>query len=130
MPSSDSSHDQPRRNRRAVGRTYEQRAAEYLEQHDFTILDRNWQASHKEIDLIARKRDVVAFVEVKAATTDSYGHPAERMDRRKVGYLIDAARQYLQEHDLSGCDIRFDLITFYKGKLEHYEAAFTADDAG
>ncbi len=129
MPSSDSSSGNSR-NRRSIGRTYEQRAAQFLKGNGFTIIEENWQAAHKEIDLVARKDDLVVFVEVKASSTDRFGHPAERVDGRKVGHLVTAARQYMSEHDLSGCDIRFDMITFYKGQLEHYEAAFTVDDAG
>jgi putative endonuclease len=126
-PSSDNKNTPKRTGRIAKGRRHEEQAARFYEQQGFEILERNWQASHKEIDLIVKKDDLIAFVEVKAATTDSFGHPSTWIDARKKDNLIHAASQYVSEHDVSGCDLRFDAVTFVKGELEHYPDAFTAD---
>jgi len=111
---------------RSKGSRFEKIAEEFLIASGYDILERNWQAGHKEIDLIAQKKNLILFVEVKAGLTGSYGHPAEWVDRKKQANLIEAANQYIAEKELIGCDFRFDLITFFKGELEYYPDAFRA----
>jgi len=123
MPSSDRTPP-GEGNKRERGRRYEQLAAEYFQHLGFDILEQNWQASHKEIDLIVGKYDLIVFVEVKAAVSDDYGHPAEKVDRKKIKFLVEAAQRYLVEKKITGCDLRFDVVTFYKGRLEHFPDAF------
>jgi len=113
---------------RQKGREFEQRAEEYLRARGYTIIEKNWQAGHKEIDLIAQLNNTVIFVEVKAAMGDKFGHPAEWVDKKKRANLVAAAGQYITDRKLKDVDYRFDLITFFDGKLEHYENAFTADE--
>jgi putative endonuclease len=110
--------------RKETGRKYEQEAARFLVKGGYSIIASNWTVGHKEIDLIARKDDTVVFVEVKGSLNKSYGHPAMRVDRRKRHNLLQAAHQFIMSENLQGCDFRFDLITFYNGKLEHYRDAF------
>ncbi|MDF1545657.1 MAG: YraN family protein [bacterium] len=124
MPSSD--NDPPKKHRVEIGRDFEKQAALFFEQNGFEVLHRNWQFGHKEIDIIVRKDQLIVFVEVKSSATGQFGHPAERVDNRKVENLTQAARAYLIEHEISGCDLRFDLVTFVDGSLEHYPDAFEA----
>ena len=123
MPSSDPDPSN-RRDHVATGRQYEQYAAEFYENHGFQILERNYRAGSREIDLIVRRENLIVFVEVKASRTKRFGHPAEWVDSRKRTHLIAAARQYRSTHDTSGCDLRFDLVAFSEGNLEHYPNAF------
>lgn len=116
----------PSRNQQK-GQRHESLAAAYLEQHGFTIVERNWRAGHKEIDLIARKDSELVFVEVKAAGGKSFGHPAEWVDRAKRQNLWQAAQRYLIERNIQEMDIRFDVITFQDGRLEHFPDAFQAE---
>lgn len=126
MPSSD--HDQPKGSRRQIrGKQFEDQAALFFEDHGFSVLDRNWRAGHKEIDLIVRKDNTIVFVEVKASLSDKFGHPVERVDKAKIRHLTNAAQQYVLEKRISGCDLRFDVVTFSEGQLEHYPNAFGAD---
>lgn len=112
----------------SVGRGYEKLAEKFFHQKGFETLDRNWRAGSREIDLVVRNDDLVIFVEVKSAASGRFGHPAERVDKRKVDNLSIAARQYLTEHHFEGCDFRFDLITFSGGMLEHFPNAFESTD--
>ncbi len=112
----------------AVGRRYEQLAAHYLVQNGYEILERNWRAGRKEIDLIVKKGQVIAFVEVKAATSTRYGHPAEKVDQRKQEHLTQAAQQYILKKELLDVDLRFDVITFVEENLEHFPGAFEATE--
>ena len=115
-----------RKNRVSIGRGYEQLAALFFEQNGYEILEHNWRAGSREIDLIIRKDDLIVFVEVKSVSDESHGHPAERIDRKKVANLTKAAQQYLIAKDISNCDLRFDAVTFVSGKLEHFPDAFPA----
>ncbi len=110
--------------RRKVGAEFEQRAAQFFIQQGFEILDRNWQAGHREIDLVARKDDLVVFVEVKSSSNPNFGHPAERVDKTKIRHLGAAAQKYLIEKKIAGVDLRFDVVTFVGGQLEHFPSAF------
>jgi len=126
MPSSRKGSS--KQNRVKTGRDYEELAAQFYLKRNFQILHRNYQAGHKEIDLIVRKDDEVVFVEVKAAKSKSLGHPAERVTKKKISNLTRAAQQYLIENKIDDADLRFDVITFLDGKIEHYPAAFSADE--
>jgi putative endonuclease len=125
MPSSEDRRKRDR-GRLIKGRHFENLAAEFYEQKGFRVLERNWRAGHKEIDLIVRKDNQVVFVEVKASFSEEYGHPAAWVDERKVRNLTEAARAYIQKAEITGCDLRFDVITFLNGQLEHYPDAFPA----
>lgn len=129
MPSSESDSDSPRKDpRHRLGHQYEQVAADYLRRQGFDIVHENYRTGHLEIDLIARSAGVLVFVEVKAARSEkAFGHPAEWVDRRKVERLVRAAQRYVAENDVDRCDLRFDVITFTGGKLEHYPDAFRAE---
>lgn len=106
------------------GRGYERRAEEFLIDNGYSIIEKNWQAGHKEIDLIARKGKTIIFVEVKGTISNEFGHPSEKVDQRKRANLIEAAEKYISTNDFPGCDFRFDLITFFDGQLEYYPNAF------
>jgi putative endonuclease len=99
----------------------------FLDKH-YTILHRNYHAGHKEIDLIVQKGNIVVFVEVKSAKSKSMGHPAERVTKKKRNNLILAAQQFLIEKNITENDLRFDVVTFLGGKIEHFPSAFTADE--
>lgn len=127
IPSSKD-HPSEKRRRLKTGQTFERLAAAFFEQNGFEILQRNWRTGRREIDLIVKKGNLIAFVEVKSASSKKYGHPANRVDERKVANLTKAAQQYLIDNKIEGCDLRFDVVTFVNGKLEHFPDAFPATD--
>jgi len=124
-----SSTDEPSPNRRKLnqGRKYERLAAEFYSQKGFDILERNWRSGHKEIDIIVRRSKLIVFVEVKSTFSEKFGHPAGWIDRRKARNLIDAANQYIIQNDITDSDLRFDVVTFVNGRLEHFPNAFPAE---
>lgn len=125
MPSSDYEGSDDRKNLEQ-GRKFEKLAGKFYEQLGFEVIQRNWQAGHKEIDLIVRNEELLVFVEVKSSYSDKFGHPAERVDERKQKNLITAARQFLIAEKIVNTDLRFDVVTFVNGQLEHFPDAFTA----
>jgi len=122
MPSSSSSDS----GQTPAWKQFEQHAATFLENQGFEILERNYRAGRREIDIIARDKRTLVFVEVKSSGSKQFGHPAERVDNRKIGFLTQAAQQYLEKHDIGDLDLRFDVITFSDGRLEHFPNAFEA----
>jgi putative endonuclease len=93
-----------------LGRASERLAARYLEARGYVILERNYRVGHKEVDLIVRRQDLVAFVEVKARAGARFGHPLEAITwakRREVSY---AARVWIAAHGQAGLNYRFDAV--------------------
>ena len=112
--------------RQHVGAAFEEQAGRFYINQGFTIIARNWRTGHKEIDLIVRRDDLIVFVEVKASFSQKFGHPVSRVTADKQQNLIDAAQQYLIISNIENCDLRFDVVTFTNGELEHFPNAFPA----
>jgi putative endonuclease len=84
--------------RRLTGKRGEELGAAWLQENGFTILHRNWRAGRIETDIIATKEGVLHFIEVKTRRSLSFGNPEDRVDRSKLGRMIDAGSAYLSEH--------------------------------
>jgi putative endonuclease len=111
------------------GRHCEDLAARHLRRIGFCILSRNYRAGHREIDLIARKGTLVAFVEVKGRQRRDFGHPLEAITARKRREIESVARQWLARHGRPGWSYRFDAIAVQATGdgtllLEHAEDAW------
>ena len=74
-----------------LGHKGEDIAADYLERHGYSILDRNWRCGHKELDLVVTKDNVVVFVEVKTRTSTDYGDPQDFVDIRKMRRIVTSS---------------------------------------
>lgn len=96
--------------RQIVGRWGENVAAEYLGKKGYTVVDRNVRAAHGEIDIVARKDELLVFVEVRTRTSHSFSYPEETVTLRKQAYILAAAEEYLLLHPESGDSWQFDLI--------------------
>ena len=94
----------------SLGRQGEDLAAAYLEDRGWTILARNYRAGPKEIDLVAARAGVVAFVEVKARSTTSGGTPLDPIRSLKRRAVETAARRWIFEHGLPSVTYRFDAV--------------------
>ncbi|NNJ88449.1 MAG: YraN family protein [Eudoraea sp.] len=110
------------------GKKGEELAAKLLSRKGFTILRKNYRYLRAEIDIIARKGDILAVVEVKYRRSDHLQPITASIDQKKIGLLIMAADHYVQENDLD-VDVRFDIITILGqptgNKIEHLEKAFS-----
>ena len=83
-------------NRSEKGRLGEEYAARLLEREGYRILSRNFHTRYGEIDLIAQKGEILAFIEVKTRAADSLSRPAAAVSRQKQSRIILAAEGYLQ----------------------------------
>ncbi len=93
-----------------AGRSFEHHAALSLQSRGWQILQRNYRAGPREIDLIARRGEVVAFVEVKGRTTSTHHHPLEAIGPAKRRDLARAARCWIGSFGRRGEVYRFDAI--------------------
>jgi putative endonuclease len=117
----------PDRSHLARGRWGEDRAAARLRSLGFAIVDRNWRSPDRELpgelDLVARRGDLVVFCEVKARRR--VGRAVWAVDEVKQGRLRALAAAWLRAHELGGAvDVRFDVIAIEGVRLDHYESAF------
>jgi putative endonuclease len=107
-----------------TGISAESRAALLLISKGFRILSRRWKSPLGEIDIIARRRRLLVFVEVKARA--SLDEAAESVNARQRRRIVAAAEIWLAANsDPSIEDIRFDAILVAPGKIpRHIAAAF------
>jgi len=108
-----------------IGRVNEDRAAEYLQCRGYAVLERNFRVRRGEIDIVARDRDTIVFVEVRARGSSSFGSAAATVGPVKRARLIRAARMYAAVRRLD-CPMRFDVIAVESGRLDHFADAFQA----
>lgn len=99
-----------------TGKQGELLAAGWYKKHGWQIVARNYRTRQGEIDLVAAKGDVLAFVEVKTRTGRMLSRPAEAVDRRKQRRVIAAAGLFLAAYDGPQQQIRFDVLEVYPEK--------------
>lgn len=104
-------------------------AAAHLERHGWTLLARNVREGRREVDLVAWRDGVLAFVEVKSRSGDRYGHPLEAVTWRKRREVEMVARGWLRRHPLPGAVVRFDAVSVRfrdpdPPEVEHVEDAW------
>ena len=98
-------------NRRAEGSAHERQAAAYLEERGLKILEYNYRTARGEIDLIARDRDMLVFVEVKYRADASKGNPLEAVGPAKQERVRRTAAWYLMKKGISQeVPCRFDVV--------------------
>ena len=78
-----------------LGKEAEQLAIQWLREHDYEILHANWCFGKLEIDIIARKKNKLHFIEVKSRRSNYYGYPEQSVTRSKFKNLQRASDQYL-----------------------------------
>jgi putative endonuclease len=93
----------------ARGRRFEDAAADHLVRAGYRILARNLRHGHGEVDLVAERDGVVAFVEVKGRTGRGCGHPLEAITGRKRREVEAVARWWARENRPAQ-GYRFDAI--------------------
>lgn len=108
----------------------ERRAALYLRLHGYRIIERNWLFHRKEIDIIAKKGELLVFVEVKSRTNMNGVAPQLSVTSEKRRNLITASKAYIAKHNIQRMVFRYDIIEVDLSKklplsgINHYEHAF------
>lgn len=117
-----------------AGEWGEEQAERLLRKKGYRILGRRVKVGKRdEIDLVARDRNTLVFVEVKTRRTEDFGRPVSSVDRRKRHALSRAAARYLRRAGFPRVCFRFDVVEVvgeHGGRepaLRHIEGAFRLD---
>ena len=121
-----------------IGRLGENAAVKALKKEKYKIIDQNVHFSHNEIDIIAKNKKYLVFVEVKTRSCDenmqfNFGSPASAVDLHKQKRTIAAAREFIKHKKFLKLQPRFDVIEVFLSKetqkpihINHIENAFGA----
>lgn len=110
-----------------TGKKGESLAMAHLRENGYEILESNWRSNRQEIDLIAKKNQILVVVEVKTRSSSRHGEPEIFVNKAKQKHLIKAANHYLFQSHLN-MEVRFDIISIVveqEGiRITHIENAF------
>jgi putative endonuclease len=110
-----------------LGKLGEELAVEFLVKKGYSIVATNWTFQKAEIDIIAKKENVLAVVEVKTRSSIDFGLPQDFVSPKKIQLLVKAINEYVIANDLE-VEVRFDIIALHKDGnefvVEHLKDAF------
>ena len=115
--------------RLSLGKQGEDLAARHLQTRGFTVLARNYRTPVGELDIVARDRRHLLFVEVKTRKGMAFGAPAEAVGAHKQRQIVRAAQWYLASGGHAELQPRFDVISVLIGggepAITHIPNAFS-----
>ena len=94
----------------STGKDGEQIAVDYLKKNGYRICETNFRCPLGEIDIIAREKSELVFIEVKTRKTTDLGYPEQAVGMRKQKKMSQLALWYLQKKKLADANARFDVI--------------------
>ncbi len=110
-----------------LGKKGEELAISFLKNKGYTILEKNYRYQKAEVDIIAKKNNVLSVVEVKTRSTDYFGNPQDFINPKKIKLLVTAIDNYVIEKDID-IEVQFDIIAILKKNdkivIQHIEDAF------
>jgi putative endonuclease len=93
-----------------LGKEAEEMAVDYLVKNGYEILHCNWRYSRYEIDIIAKKNDLLKIVEVKSLRSSVIRYPEQGVTKKKFKDLLKAADQFLFRHQQYR-QVQFDVLS-------------------
>lgn len=118
----------PKNARAALGARAESLVCTHLVARGFSIVARNVRVGRKEIDIVARRGDLLVFCEVRARDRSDFGSPLATIDRAKMRNVREAARIWLLENGAGKMAVRFDAAAVVfdepEGRIDYVEDAF------
>ena len=111
-----------------LGRYGEERAVDYLAVLGYENVGRNWCCNAGEIDLVARDRDRLVFVEVKTRNGKGFGHPFEAITPDKVARMRKLVALWCKSRQIGATKVRLDavsvLVSSGRVNIEHLKQVF------
>lgn len=103
-----------------LGRIGENIIADYITKLGYKVVERNFECNQGEIDIIAKDKEELVFIEVKTRTDISYGEASEAVTDTKKRHLINSIKYYIYKQKLENQPIRIDVAEVYinKGKVK------------
>ncbi len=112
-----------------LGKEGENEAEKLLQEKGFEILGKNVRAGGHEMDLVARRKNLLVVAEVKTRSYATLGEPEEFLTKKQQQNIIKAANAFVVNKNLD-VEVRFDIISIvknqYETKVRHIEDAFYA----
>jgi len=99
-----------------VGKIGESIASDFLKKRGYKILQKNFRTPFGEIDIVAKEKEFLVFVEVKTRITYSLGSPHLSITKSKERHIIRNALFYLRSFDLADPYWRIDIVSI---KIDH-----------
>jgi len=110
-----------------LGKEGEDIALDFLRKKGFIIVRKNYRTAFGEIDIIAKDREVIVFVEVKTRADIAFGHPFEAVDKRKREKIRKVALSFMKTQKKE-FPSRFDVMSITRNggrtSIEHIQDAF------
>ena len=114
--------------RQIFGEKGESIAVRHLKKKGYKILEKNYRTKLGEIDIIAKDKDTLVFVEVKSRRSWQFGNPKAAVTPAKQRKISKVALYYLKTNDRSNAKARFDVVTITatrdKSQIEIVKNAF------
>lgn len=114
-----------KKNSKTKGSKSEHIAVDFLLKKGYLILEQNFRCSKKEIDIIAKKNNVISFIEVKSKSENVNFNPEYSISASKQKNIFDVANYYVEKNNVIDTEFSFDVIfiKFIKGEIEidHFE---------
>jgi putative endonuclease len=112
-----------------TGKEGEDIAVRYLEEKQWTVIDRNYRFMKAEADIVAYDGKQIIVVEVKTRRGTGFGEPEEAVTEQKKKQLYKATQAWLYERKMEGAPVRFDVIAVILKNnadpvIRHHEGAF------
>ena len=110
--------------RRDTGILGEKLARDFLKKQGYRIIETNYRCPEGEIDIVARHKDTLVFVEVRTKRSLDFGSPEESITPAKRGRMRATAFYYRQNHDRLPPLWRIDVVAVElgeKGSLSRIE---------
>ncbi len=101
--------------KKRLGRRGEEVALHFLRRKGYRIIEKNYACRMGEVDIIAKEKDTLAFIEVKTRTSTEFGPPQLAVDQRKQEQLSKVALYFLKERNLKDVKARFDVVAILLG---------------
>lgn len=107
--------------KKKIGNAGENLAEEILKSKGYYIIKRNFSCPYGEVDIIAVKNKVIAFVEVKTRTSSCYGSPAEAVDLKKQRHIKNAAKYFLSRYKREYGTVDFQVMEILSNHITGLE---------
>ncbi|WP_300433924.1 YraN family protein [Christiangramia sp.] len=110
-----------------LGRKGEELAVEYLRLKEYEILQLNYRYQKAEVDILAKRGNLLIAAEVKTRSTPEFGNPQDFVKPKQIKQLVKAVNHFVEDEELD-VEVRFDIIAIIKNKagtkIEHIQDAF------
>ncbi len=101
--------------KKELGQKGEEFALRFLKKRGYQIIQKNYVCKMGEMDIIAKEKDTLVFIEVKTRTSTTFGPPQLAVNHKKQSQMSKVALYFLKEKKLEDIKARFDVVAILLG---------------